>query len=110
MSKPNGKEKKPDIVEKAQAPKFHFTDVNEKPRRKYRKGSKYDSLIDSFLKGSAKTVRVEVPGKDANYITTQLKKRIVSRALKSLEASVVNNNTYLEKVDEKPVPPTLPLK
>ena len=66
------------------------------PRRKYRKGSKYDPIIDSFLEGKDKLVTVEVPGRDGNYIRTQLKKRIDARDLK-VDVSVVNNKVYLEK-------------
>jgi hypothetical protein len=39
-----------------------------------------------------------VPAKDANYLRTQLKKRIDARDLNSkIEVSVVNNIAYLEK-------------
>ena len=40
----------------------------------------------------------EVEGKDANYLRTQLKKRIDARDLQdTIEVSVVNNMAYLEK-------------
>ena len=43
-------------------------------------------------------VKVEVPEKDANYLRTQLKKRIDARDLQNkVEVSVVNNIAYLEK-------------
>jgi len=78
---------------------FKFEDVKEKPHRRYRKGSKYDPVLDKFLEGKAKLVKVEVPGKDANYIRTQLKKRIDARGCGGeAEASVVNNVAYLEKL------------
>jgi len=77
---------------------FKLEEVKEKPHRKYRKGSKYDPVIDKFIEGKSKLVKVEVPGKDANYIRTQLKKRIDARDLSAeVEVSVVNNVTYLEK-------------
>jgi hypothetical protein len=39
-----------------------------------------------------------VAGKDANYLRTQLKKRIDARNIESkIEVSVVNNIAYLEK-------------
>ena len=44
-------------------------------------------------------VKVEVTGKDANYLRTQLKKRIDARDLNAkIEVSVVNNIAYLEKM------------
>ncbi|UCD45125.1 MAG: hypothetical protein JSV27_01040 [Candidatus Bathyarchaeota archaeon] len=46
--------------------RFDLQPVNKKPSRKYRKGSKYDPIIDSFLESEHSLVRVEVPEKDAN--------------------------------------------
>ena len=77
---------------------FKLVDVEKKPSRKYRKGSKYDPIIDKFCEGDSGLVKVEVSGKEANYVRTQLKKRIDARELgKQIEVSVVNNTTYLEK-------------
>jgi hypothetical protein len=78
---------------------FKLVDVEKKPSRKYRKGSKYDPIIDKFLSGKSSLVKVEVTGKDANYLRTQLKKRIDARDLNAkIEVSVVNNIAYLEKM------------
>ncbi len=76
---------------------FNLKPVDEKPTRKYRKGSKYDPLLDAFLSGTNDLVSVNVAGKDANYLRTQLNKRIDARNLHSLKVSVVNNVCYLEK-------------
>lgn len=75
---------------------FDLSPVAKKPSRKYRKGSKYDPILDKFLEGKNKLVVVEVAEKEANYVRTQLKKRIDARGLK-LEVSVANNKVYLEK-------------
>ena len=77
---------------------FELEPVEKKPRRRYRKGSKYDPIIDSFLNGQHNLVKVKAVGKDANYLRLQLKKRIDARDLSDkVEVSVVSNNTYLEK-------------
>jgi hypothetical protein len=76
---------------------FSLNPVYEKPSRKYRKGSKYDPILDAFLESEENLVTVEVPGKDAYYLRTQLKKRIDTRGLRNIEVSVVNNVAYLEK-------------
>ena len=77
---------------------FELEPVEKKTRRRYRKGSKYDPLIDSFLNGQHNLVKVEAAGKNANYLRTILKKRIDARDLSNkVEVSVVGNNTYLEK-------------
>lgn len=78
--------------------KFELKPVDKKPTRKYRKGSKYDPILDNFLNSEYDLVKVEVPGKEANYLRTQLKKRIDAREIEDqVEVSVVNNIAYLEK-------------
>ena len=80
------------------AVKFDLQPVNKKPSRKYRKGSKYDPILDSFLDGEHALVKVEVTNKDANYLRTQLNKRIEARDITDkVKVSVVNNIAYLEK-------------
>jgi len=78
--------------------KFVLKPVEEKPSRRYRKGSKYDPIIDAFMEGEEDLVEVNVSGKDANYLRTQLNKRIEARNLKNIKVSVVNNVCYLEKI------------
>jgi len=79
--------------------KFDLKPVKKKPSRRYRKGSKYDPIIDAFIKSSDELVEVKVEGRDANYLRTQLNKRIEARDLKDrVKTSVVNNVLYLEKI------------
>jgi len=61
--------------------KYKMKPVEKKESRKYRKGSKYDPILDAFLKGKNDMVTIDVPEKDANYLRTQLKKRIDARNL-----------------------------
>jgi len=77
--------------------KFDLTPLTEKPTRRYRKGSKYDPILDSFMEGEADLVEVSIEGKETNYIRTQLNKRIEARALEDVKVSVINNVVYLEK-------------
>jgi hypothetical protein len=76
---------------------FNLTPVTEKPSRRYRKGSKYDPILDAFMEGTEGLVTVEVPEKDANYLRTQLNKSIDARGLRGVKVSVVNKACYLEK-------------
>ena len=78
--------------------KFNLTPIEEKPSRRYRKGSKYDPVLDRFMDRAAKLVEVSMEGKDANYLRTQLNKRIEAKRLDGVKVSVVNNVCYLEKV------------
>jgi len=52
--------------------RFNLTPVQEKPSRRYMKESKYDPILDPFMKGEEDLVEVNVSGKDANYLRTQL--------------------------------------
>ena len=76
---------------------FTLQPVSEKPSRKYRKGSKYDPVLDAFLEGENNLVVVSVENKDSNYLRTQLAKRIDLRNIEAVNVSVVNNVCYLEK-------------
>ena len=62
--------------------KFDLKPVDEKPSRRYRKGSKYDPVVDTFMESDETLVTVDVEGKDANYLRTQLNKRIEARKLR----------------------------
>ena len=77
--------------------KFDLKPITEMPTRSYRKGSKYDPILDSFMEGEADLVEVSIEGREANYIRTQLNKRIEVRALEDVKVSVTNNVVYLEK-------------
>ena len=77
--------------------RFNLKPIEEKPTRRYRKGSKYDPVLDRFLERAANLVEVSMEGKDANYLRTQLNKRVEARNLRNVKVSVVNNVCYLEK-------------
>ena len=77
--------------------KFKLKPRKKKPSRRYRKGSKYDPILDAFMEVTDNLVEVTVEGRDANYMRTQLNKRIEAKGLK-VKTSVVNNVLYLEKV------------
>ncbi len=79
--------------------KFELKPIDKKPSRRYRKGSKYDPVLDAFMEGEDTLVEVSLEDKDANYLRTQLNKRIEVRDLgDKVKVSVVNNVAYLEKV------------
>jgi hypothetical protein len=76
---------------------YDLTPIEEKPSRRYRKGSKYDPIIEAFMAGTDDLVAVNVEGKNANYVRTQLIKRIEAQRLSGLKVSVVNDMAYLER-------------
>lgn len=78
---------------------FNLKPTTKKPSRKYRKGSKYDPILEAFRKGTATLVECAIDGKDANYIRTQLNKRIdAQKKYSKISVSVINDVCYLEKV------------
>ena len=77
--------------------KFDMKPVEKKPSRRYRKGSKYDPILDAFMEGTDNLVEVTVEGRDASYLRTQLNKKIEAKDLK-VRTSVINGVLYLEKV------------
>lgn len=79
--------------------KFNLKAVKKKPSRRYKKGSKYDTILDSFIEGKDDIASVGVEGRTANYMRTQLTKRAdVLGLTKTLKISVVNDVCYLEKL------------
>lgn len=77
---------------------FKFVTVDKKESRKYRKGSKYDPMIDAFLSEKVKLAKLDMEVEDSNYLRLQIKKRIDVREL-PLKVSVTNGIIYFEKVD-----------
>jgi len=78
--------------------RFNLKPISEKPSRRYKKGSKYDPVLDRFIERAAKLVEGSIEGRDANYLRTQLNKRVDARNIRNVKVSVVNNVCYLEKV------------
>ena len=100
-SKKEEKKVSPEKVEKVKPPYFKMESVTSKPQRRYRKGSKYDAIVDAFIASPQKLVKLDMPNVKANYIASQLMKRLVARKLtETIDVSVLNNETYLEKIDK----------
>ena len=78
---------------------FELKPVDERPKRGFKRGSKYDPTIDRFLMENHDLVRVEVKDKDAGYVRINLNRLIIARGMKDrVKASVVDGGLYLEKI------------
>lgn len=84
---------------------FEIIPIDEEPTRKYVKGSKYDPIIESFIKRDVPLSMLKVTKDDsgelldANYLRTQLNKRIVALEKEDLiSVTVINNICYMKKV------------
>ena len=77
--------------------KYKLVPTTKKPDRRYRKGSKYDAVLEAIQKSSETMGVVSIPDLRANYIRTQLQKRIKVLGVKNIKLSVVNDKCYYEK-------------
>ena len=74
--------------------------VDEKPKKEghpRRTGSKYDPIIETFLEFEHRLVQIEGTGRDAYYLSMQLKKALDRKGVNSVAVSVRNKEVYLEK-------------
>jgi hypothetical protein len=79
--------------------RFELKPVDERPKRRFKRRSKYNPIIDRFLIEKHDLVKVEVKDKDAGYIRINLNRLIISRGMKDrVKASVVDGGLYLEKI------------
>jgi hypothetical protein len=79
--------------------RFELKPVDERPKRGFKRGSKYDPIIDRFLMEKHDLVRVEVEDKDVGYVRINLNRLIISRGMEDgVKASVVDGGVYLEKI------------
>ena len=79
--------------------RFELKPVDERPKRSFKKGSKYNPIIDRFLIEKHDLVKVEVKDKNVGYIRYYLNRLIISRGMKDrVKASVVSGGVYLEKI------------
>ena len=79
---------------------FNIEPVDMKPKKEghqRRTGSKYDPNIEAFLESQHSLVRVEGTGRDAYYLSAQLKKTLDRKDVNSVAVSVRNKEVYLEK-------------
>jgi len=78
---------------------FELKPVDERPKRRFKRGSKYDPIIDRFIMEKHDLVKVEAENRNSNYMRLQLAKLIESRGLGNLvKVSVVDGGLYLEKI------------
>ena len=72
--------------------------VDEKPEKEgppRRIGFKYDPIIEAFLESEHRLVQVEGTGRDAYYLSGQLKKVLDRKGVNSVAVSVRNKEVYL---------------
>lgn len=83
---------------------FTVKPVDEKPKKNThlgRKGSKYQYILDEFLKSDHRLVRVDT-AVEANYLVMVLKKIIKKKGLyDNIQVSVRNRIAYIEKYNTR---------
>lgn len=79
--------------------RFELKPVDERPKRSFKRGSKYDPIIDRFIMENHDLVRVEAENRNSNYMRINLNRLIISRGMKDrVKASVVDGGLYLERI------------
>jgi len=79
---------------------YNIEPVDEKPKKKGPRrgtGYKYDPIIEAFLESKHSLVRVEGTGREALYLSMQLKRVLNRREINDVAVSVRNKEVYLEK-------------
>lgn len=79
---------------------YNMEPVDEKPKKEAserRGGFKYDPIIETFLKSGHRLVKVGGTGKEAYYLSGQLRRALEHREMNSVTVSVRNREVYLEK-------------
>jgi len=79
---------------------YNIEPVDEKPKKKGSKRGarfKYDPIIEAFLESEQSLVRVEGTGREAYYLSMQLKKALDRKEVNSVAVSVIDKEVYLEK-------------
>lgn len=74
-----------------------ITEVKELPPRSFRKGSKYDEILNEYIKSNFRNAVVNSNIK-GEYLVLQLRKRIKIRGLTNIEAKMINSKAYLCKI------------
>jgi len=77
---------------------YSIDPVDKKPRKTTRNGSnKYAPIIEAFLESGHDLVRVDNTGKEAYYLSQQLRKTCEKMDIDAVNVSVRNKEVYLEK-------------
>ena len=74
---------------------YNLTPVNHKPNKRYKKVSKYDRIINSFMISRNEISEIEIKG-NVSYIREQINRRIKKRKLeKKIAVNVINSKLYI---------------
>jgi len=73
---------------------FEMRPVEKKRKRLAGRKSKYDPMLDQFIEGGEDLVEISVEDKKADYVVSQLQRRIDMRELE-IEASHAQGFVYL---------------
>jgi len=77
---------------------YSIDPVEKKPKKNTRKGSnKYAPIIEACLESEHDLVRVDNTGKEAYYLSMQLRKTCEKMGLDTVYVSVRNKEVYLER-------------
>ena len=76
---------------------YSFKPVSEIPKKQYMKRSKYDPILNEFLRNGYRIAEVNVEGIDASNLYLILKRRIERRGL-PISIEVIDKRVYLSRI------------
>jgi len=78
--------------------RFKLIPVKEKPKIKRRKRSRYDPIIESFIKSGYKIATVKVEGISSDSLSIILRRRLKSLGIDFVKVEQINHEVYLERI------------
>ena len=78
--------------------RFKLIPMEEIPKIKRHKRSKYDPIIEAFIKSGHKIAKVAVEGIKTNQLALGLKRRLRSLGIDHIKVEIINYEVYLERI------------
>jgi len=78
--------------------RFKLIPVEEKPKIRRRKRSRYDPIIESFVNSGYEVAKVEVEGVSTKNLYLVLRRRLKSLGIDYVKVETINGEVYLERI------------
>lgn len=84
---------------------FQILPMDEEPKTKYTKKSKYDAVLSAFIEKGIKLARITMVNEKTGekytgeYLSRQLQSRIVDREIENVKGRMINGEAYLQRTD-----------
>lgn len=76
--------------------RYEIKPVEELPRRRLRRETVYDELVEDFLKSKVKLAEISIEGKSSKTLISGLRSRVKGKAV---SVHLIAGKVYLEKTE-----------